>query len=80
MIVAVMFDNLGAIEVVETTAPEFAAGERKPGGVDDVDRDPQTRPQPEQGAGVAGDIGLVKDEIDSHPSLHATRAETLVWV
>jgi hypothetical protein len=44
-----------------------------------MDRDAEAGAEPEQGAGVLGDIGLVEDEVDGHRTLHATRARKHVW-
>ena len=62
--VAVVLEELGAIEVVERGAPDGAGRELEAGGMDDVQPDAQAGPEPEQGAGVLRDVGLVEREFD----------------
>jgi len=47
-------------EIVHAGAPEVAVGDVEAGGLDDVDGDSQAGGEAQDGAGVAGDVGLVE--------------------
>jgi hypothetical protein len=48
--------------------------------MDDVDDDAETRSEPQQGAGILGDVGLVEGEFDGHAVLLFGRARASQWV
>ena len=62
--VAVVLEELGVIEVVERGAPDGTRREREAGGMDDMQPDTQAGSEPEKGAGVLRDVGLVEREFD----------------
>jgi hypothetical protein len=64
MVVAVMLEEIGVIEVVERGALDGTGREGKAGGMDDVQPDAEAGPEPEQGAGVLRDVGLEEREFD----------------
>jgi len=64
MSVTVVLDKFGVVQIVKRGAPDGMGREMEAGGMDDVQPDAKARPQPEQGAGVLGDIGLVEREFD----------------
>src|SRR5690606_25961265 len=57
--VAVVLDHLHGVEIVHSRAPERGARKREAGWMDDVDDNAQTGAEPEQGAGVECDVGLI---------------------
>jgi hypothetical protein len=63
--VAVVLEKLGILQVVERCASDGAGRELEAGGMDDVQPDAETSPEPEQGASVLRDVGLVEREFDS---------------
>jgi hypothetical protein len=64
MAVTVVLEELGVFEVVEAGTADGAGRELEARGMDDVQPDAQAGPEPEQGAGVLRDVGLVEREFD----------------
>ena len=62
--VAVVLDDLGMLGIVERAAADGAQREGKAGRMDDVHRDAEAGAQPQHGAGVLGDIGLVEGKVE----------------
>ncbi len=54
----------GPVEIVHAGAPQPAVRQRKTGRMDDVDRHGETGAQAQDGAGIGGDVGLVKGKTD----------------
>lgn len=60
-------------EVVHAGAPEVAVGEVEAGGLDDVDGDAEAGGQAQDGAGVAGDVGLVERDAEGRQGANRMR-------
>lgn len=69
MVVAVVLGEAGVLQVVERATLDGAGRERKAGGVNDVQRDPEAGAEPEQGAGVLRDVGLIEGQFDGDSRL-----------
>ena len=52
--------EVGGGGVVERGACQLAVVDEEPGGLDQVDRDPKAGPEPEKGAGVLRNVGLIE--------------------
>jgi hypothetical protein len=57
-------DQRYLIEVVHAGAPKGAVADRKPGRLDQVGLEPETGGEPQDRAGILGDIGL--EQRDPH--------------
>ena len=51
-------------EIIHAGAPEIAVGEVEAGGLDDVDCEAEAGGHAQDGAGIAGDVGLVKRDAE----------------
>lgn len=57
-------------EIVHAGAPQVAVGEVEAGGFDDVDADAEAGGEAQDGAGVAGDVGLVEGDAEGRQEAH----------
>jgi hypothetical protein len=80
MRVAVVLADVGMVEIVEATAFELAARERKASRVDDMHNHPEAGAKPQQSAGILRDIGLVEGEVDRHAVFLFGEAGRSQWV
>jgi hypothetical protein len=67
-------------EIVHAGTPEIAVGEVEAGGLDDVDGDAEAGGHAQDGAGVAGDVGLVERDAEGSQGAHQDRRCTKATV
>jgi hypothetical protein len=67
--------DIGAFEIIHSRPLQPPVGQEKSTGLDQVDPDPQTGPQPHQAAGILGDIGLIQRQAHHKPPIF-----TPLWI
>lgn len=64
-----MLHEVRRLDIIEAALPQGLQREREPRGMDDVDADAEAGAEPQSGAGVLREIGLVEHELDGHRSI-----------